>query len=517
MKNNKNIILLLLGLLLPVMAQAQDASSIMQAANIELTKSKALWFNTNNASGLVVTPLKNFNEVSVNYGLQNGNFKMSQSGKDESNLKFNTNGALNLGGIMLWGDFTYNNNTSKESCFNTNAYNPFRDMPYYVADTVVSKWKQQSYVLQVKAAFPVLWNVLGTGCEIDYTSNTAAKQNDPRATNYYYTISVRPGFLFKINEKHYFGLNGVYENLYERATSENSNNQIDQPVYIMRGLGNYTAEIVGSFGGVGVCYYKGNKLGGGLQYNYNGERLRILLDAKYHYNVEDAYRSPSKPQRMGTVKQNVLEGNLQIMLDGKNTNKLTLGYFDKSTDGIEYIQVIDKSYEVQQWVTLAQHVRSNYSLQVAKLQYDFFAGNDRGYSWRAGLNGEYSNKKDEYLLPNSKLTAENIFANIFAKKNFKLSGKTTLLFGLNAGYSSNINGEYVYGGVNPKSALVTDMYKNDIAFLTSDYFRCGGDLNLAFMVAKKMSMFVSAQCQYLKPSSEFDSRVNTNFSVGLTF
>lgn len=516
MKNNKNIIFILLGLLMPVMVQSQDANSVMQAANIELTKSKSLWFNTNNAAGLTVIPLEDFNEVSMGYGINNGNFRMSQSGKDENTLKFNTNGALNLGGIMLWGNFTYDNNTTKESRFNTNLFDPFRDMPYYVADTISSKWKRQSYDLNLKAASPILWNFLGFGCEVDYTSKTAAKQNDPRATNYYYSISVRPGFLFKVNDNHYFGLNGVYENLSERARTENSNAQQNQQVFIMRGLGNYSPGVIGS-GGLGSFYYKGNKIGGAFQYNYNGA-FNALLDVKYHYKVEDVFQSPSKPQRMGTTKQNVFEGNLQLMFDGDYTNKLTLGYFDKSTDGIEYIQVIDESLEVQQWVTLAKYIRSNYSLQVASLKYDFFAGSDRGYSWRAGVNGEYSNQKDEYFLPNSILTAENIFANVFAKKNFNLGSKSTLLFGLNAGYSKNLNGEYIYGGVNPESVLVTNMFKNDIAFLTSDYLRFGGELNVAFVVAKKMSMFVSAQCQYLKPSSEeFSNRMNTSFSVGLTF
>lgn len=513
----KNIIFVVVGLLMPVVLQSQNTERVMNAAGIELTKSKSLWYNSNNASGLTITPLLNFNEVSAGYGMNSGDFKMSQSGKDETGLNFNTNGALNLGGVMLWGNFNYDNITSKESCFNTGLYDPFRDMPYYVADPVISKWKKQSYDLNLKAASPILWDFMGFGCEADYTSKTAAKQNDPRATNYYYTISVRPGFLFKINNDHYLGLNGVYENLNERVSMENSNKLQDQQIFIMRGLGNYTPGAVGSGSGLGAFYYKGNKIGGAFQYNYNG-CVKALLDVKYHYKVEDVFQSLSKPQRMGTTVQNVFEGNLQLMIDGNYTNKLTVSYFDKSTDGIEYIQVLDHSYEVQQWVTMAKYVRSKYSLQVASLQYDFFAGNDRGYSWRAGVNGEYSNKKEEYLLPSSILTAENIFANVFAKKNFTLGSKNTLLFGLNAGYSKNLSGEYVYGGVNPTSALVTDMYKNDIAFLTSDYFRCGGELNIAFMVAKKMSMFVSAKCQYLKPSSdEFDSRVNANFSVGLTF
>lgn len=343
---------MLLCLLIPVIAGAQDADHLMQAANIELTKEKALWFNTNNAAGMVLTPLKNFNEVAVGYSHTGGDFKASQSGEKEERIGFNTSGALNLGGTMLWGSFVYDNITSNDGCYNTNLYDPFRDMPYYVADPIISKWKRQRYDLRLKAGFPVLWDVWGIGCELDYITSTGAKQNDPRSTAYYYTIAVRPGFIFRINDQHHLGINGVYENSFERGSFTNSDNQNDQPVFIMRGLGNYTAGVVGGLGGIGTFYYKGNKIGGGFQYGYTSTgSFRALLDVKYHYKVEDAYQSPTKPQRMGSIKQNKIDGTIQLLNNGENyTNKVSLGYFYKSTDGIEFIQVLDNTYEVQQWI-----------------------------------------------------------------------------------------------------------------------------------------------------------------------
>ena len=82
---------------------------------------------------------------------------------------------------------------------------------------------------------------------------------------------------------------------------------------------------------------------------------------------------------MGSVKQNLYSVDLQLMYNCNDiVNKLSLGYFDKKTDGIEYVQEYDSSYEVQQWITLAQYVKSRYKLKVASLRYDFFAGNEIG-------------------------------------------------------------------------------------------------------------------------------------------
>ena len=71
---------------MPVMAGAQNADDIKQAAGVEITKAKSLWYNTNNASGMVFTPLENFNDVTVGYKSNSGDFKMSQSGENEGGV-----------------------------------------------------------------------------------------------------------------------------------------------------------------------------------------------------------------------------------------------------------------------------------------------------------------------------------------------------------------------------------------------------------------------------------------------
>lgn len=508
----------LCGLILPVMVQAQGgANPIMHPASIEYTKAKSLWFNTNNAAGLGITPLRDYSEVSAKYVFDNGDYKLQQQGKTENDIQFNANGALRLGGISLWGNFTFSNITTKDTRFNTMQFESLREMPYYVADSVPSGWKKQLYSLSLKAASPLYWDLFSVGCELDYTSKTGAKQNDPRSTSYDYNITARPGLLFKINEKHYIGVNGLYENMFERTTPTNSNSQISQPVFVMRGLGNYAPGVVGGLGGISTFYYKSNKVGGDVQYGYHGN-INVLLDLKYHYKVEDVFQAPSKPQRMGTTVQNYMAGNLQFLMSGPYTSKVTLDYYENKTDGIEYIQVIDNSYEVQQWVTIQKYIRSNYAHKGASVKYDLFSGNEKEYSWRAGVNGEYSKLADVYYLPKSEFEAENIYASVFGKKNFSLGTSKSLLLGCNLGYTSNLSGKYVYTGANPTSAVVADFFTKDLAYLMADYYRTGLSINYSFILGKSSNaLFVSGDCQYLKPVKGSDSRMNALFSLGFTF
>ena len=108
---------------------------------------------------------------------------------------------------------------------------------------------------------------------------------------------------------------------------------------------------------------------------------------------------------------------------------------------------------------------------------------------------------------------------MYAKRNFILgSGKSTLLAGLNLGYNENIKGEYNYTGAYGDAETVTDMYQNDIRYMSSDYIMAGAELTYSTLVSKSTSLFVKGACKYFSPfDSDFSKRLYTGFSVGITF
>ena len=514
-----NILLSLIGLSVAVQAAAQG-SSVVRQPEIEMNLSRALWFGSNNVAGMSVTPVEKYSIVDLGFQMESGNFKLAQEGEKESVVGFNTNGATAIGKTYLWGNFDYRNIVEKETKFLTNIFDPERDMPYYVADGVASKFKKQSYDLGVKVAFPQMWDFLTAGCELQYNTNTGAKQRDPRSVTYYLTVKAAPSLVFELSETSNLGLSFNYEYLYERSTFNRSDTEIDYPVYIMRGLGNYTSDVVSGTVGVGTFFYKGNKIGGGMQYGFNnGNGFSALVDADYSYKVEDAFQTPTKKQTMGSTVQNKWNVSAQLLKENDAAmHKLTVKYADRNTDGIEYIQELDSSFEVAEWITLAKHVRSKYAYKTADVNYELYFKEDAGYKWKAGLDVQYSNKFDQYLLPASSLKAENLFANVYVKKNFAFSGKSSLLAGLNLGYNGNLEGEYIYSGSYSHSDTVMEMYANDIRYMSSNYTRFGAEVTFSTLVSRATSLFVKAACQYYSPAdSMFGMRVYTDFSVGITF
>ena len=514
----KNITAALAALVISAGAFAQTGA--VRTDCVELFHSKALWFNSSNSAGISVTPLENYSVVQLGYGKTGGDFKMSQDGKDDSTIGFNTSGSKRVGETYLWGSFNYSNITQKERSFVTNIYDPYRDMPYYIADTTPSKWKKQEYDLSVKAAFPKLWDFVIAGGDIRYTTRTSAKQNDPRSVSYYLTVSANPSFVFELGGGSNLGLSLNYEYLFERVTNNRSDSEISYPVFVMKGLGNYTTGIVAGTTGLGTFFYKGNRLGAGMQYGYNGGgSFSMLADVSWSYKVEDAFQTPTKKQRMGSTVQNLWKGSLQFLMDSDAfMHKASLSFVDKKTDGVEYLQELDSSFEVSEWITLGKYIRSRYTGKEASVHYELFAKKDGGYSWKAGLEGEYSDKFDEYLLPVSTLEAKNLLFNVYGKKNFAIGGKSSLLAGLNVGYNANIFGEYNYSGAYGESETVTQMYKNDIAYMSSDYLTFGGQLTFSTLVGEKTSMFLQVKCKYLSPKgSDFEKRTYTDFSLGITF
>ena len=515
----KNILLGLIGLSVAVSAAAQS-SSVVRQPEIEMNLSRALWFGSNNVAGISVTPLSTYSVVDFGYKAESGNFKMAQQGEKESVVGFNTNGATAIGKTYLWGNFDYRNIVENDTKFLTNIFDPERDMPYYVADGVASKFKKQSYDLGVKVAFPQMMDFLTAGCELQYNTNTGAKQRDPRSVTYFLTVKAAPSLVFELSEKSNLGLSFNYEYLYERSTFNRSDTEIDYPVYIMRGLGNYTSDVVSGSVGVGTFFYKGNKIGGGLQYGFNGSNgFSALLDASYSYKVEDAFQTPTKKQTMGSTVQDKWNVSAQLLKENENTmHKLAVNVTERNTDGIEYIQELDSSFEVAEWITLAKHVRSKYSYTAVELNYELYFKEGKGYSWKTGLDVNYSDKYDQYLLPASSLKAENLFANVYVKKNFALCGKSTLLAGLNLGYNGNLEGEYKYSGSYSDSDTVKEMYANDIRYMSSDYAKFGAEVTFSTLVSKATSLFVKANCQYYAPKGDdFSNRVYTGVSLGITF
>jgi hypothetical protein len=487
--------------LLPVYIHGQEEAQFVSTRSaLEWNRSQSLWFHSANAAGLAFQPLRNYNIVSAAYSHASGGYKQQQEGDKTRSIAFNTNGALQLGKAALWGDFSFSDDFVTGSTYNTNRYDPAHDMPYFIADANKSDWKKQYYDMGLKASVP-LCNRFALGVHVRYTSQQAAKQLDPRSVVSGYAVSVAPSLLWQLTDRHNIGVSGLYRNSFDRNTFTNSLSRDDQRVYIMKGLGNYATGVVGGSNGLQPFYYPGNRYGGGVQYGYTGDHSSLLIDLNYAGEKIDVFETPTKPRRRGTTNKRTMDETLQwLHTKGALSHKIAIGWHQANTDGTEYIQEYNSAYEINQWITLAEYIKSSYSFQKLSLRYDLYKGTDKDYAWRAGINAQYTSLQDEYIAPNAVFGARNAYAELSAKKNLPL-GASNFLVGMNLGYNRNIDGAYVYTGDNRESLLVTDFYAKDIACLSADYLQAGARVDWSLPIKGKSAVNVGVDWQWTKPAT----------------
>ncbi|EKD31876.1 MAG: hypothetical protein ACD_77C00227G0006, partial [uncultured bacterium] len=442
MRKLKNTYLAGVVVLTLLLSQNLDAQNEKRSqtspASLELLKAKSLWFNSNNGAGLILDEIPDFNELRLNYNIKNGDFKRKFEGERERLAGVSTEGGLNLGGGYIWGKFGFNNEKQKGTVYNTTMLDPTRGNPYYVVDKNLSDWVKQDYNLQMKASSKPLWNKILIGIEAQYITKTGAKQIDPRSETDYYTFNVKPAVVAIFNN-HAAGLNFDYTKINQESSTTNSNSQQNQDVFVMKGLGNFYSAVVGGLQSLKKFVYNGNKLGGAVQYSFTGESVKFLFDGNYSFMVEDVISDQTKPKKEGTIKENNYGAKLQLVTTGKNISKAELSYSDNKISGIEYVQVLDNSFEVQRWITMYQSIRSTFSQKDVALRYDFFKGGDVEYKWRGGISAVYANSDDLYIMPESYRKIEDLILGINGKANLKIGKTSRLLAGLSFNFKNNLN------------------------------------------------------------------------------
>lgn len=486
-------------------------------AAIEKMKMNWAWNLSSNAAGLKADKSKNYSVLSGGYDIQNGDFHRVMDGNRNSNLTFKTEGGINIRDFYFWGRFNYTRNTVKDAKFNASLINPYRGMPYFVADTNTSDWKRQYYELEYKINFPHI-NKWSFGIGGEYHAYMGAKQRDIRTENYYMSLAVRPGAVYSINEQHHIGLNFEYDRIKEESNMDNVNVYIDQPFYMLRGLGNATIGI----GSGRITNYTGSTLGGGLQYHYSGI-IEMMLTSNYAIKVEDAEDSFINPRKEGTVTDYSWHHKALFRTKGiENTHYLELEYIQQKTDGIEYITKFDDTESFKGYITLHKNIRSTYTDKHLGISYSWTKNQGNEYKYLLGGKVNYTNSDDRYLLPESKKQAKNISFEAFGKRNFILSDKLDkrFLIGTKLIYTKNIDGTYQYGGAFKEYPIHSQLEKRDNEYDSSGFFNAQLSATYSQKVnpSGKTNLFVNARFTHSKAQNKsFGNRNNLLISIGCNF
>lgn len=495
---------------------AQEYSDLTPAA-LEKINLNNVWQKTSNAAGAVWSETPKYSYVDAGYEYYNGNFHRPQQGADGNSLHFKSEGNLILNKTRVWGFFSYNRDNINGTQFNSSIIDPYRGMPYYVADTVMSNWKNQHYNMAFRVAYPLSAH-LAIGLEGRYQADLGAKQMDSRTLNRQMTLTLKPSAVYSLNEHHHFGASFEYYSLKEESEMSNVNANVDQTYYKLYGLG---TAVIGLGSGRSTDYV-GNNVGGALQYQYRGN-VNILLEGSYNLKVEDVRVSFSTPQDDSSVRDNIWKGSAVFIKDGKFfLNSLSLIYINRRIDGIQYITKYDNTTSQQGWQTLYSNVRSKYNTDNLSAIYTLMKKRHNEYSWLANASVSYQNEKDVYLMPYSDKKAENLKIGLGGKINSSLSNKLSkrLLTGIDLFYNKNLSGEYNYQGSHADYPVVTKFETVDLNYLITNYY----GINLSAVYSQrikedlKADIYIKANYKYTKAKDfEFNHRSIIEFSIGSSF
>ena len=508
------------GLLLAAcLISLEGAAQGLSPAAMEELKLKRLWFHSQNAAGTAFDDLQNYSDVILGYDLQDGNYCRPQEGRKETAIGVSSEGFINLGSAYVWGAFCFTQENLTDAGYNASIADPFRGMPYYVADQHLSDWKNQYYDLKFRAATPLLGKHWAFGIEGSYKATLAAKQRDPRVDTRFYTLEVTPGVAFQVNDAHTFGLNFKYASIKEDSRMSSVNIYVDQDYYELYGLGTAIKGI-----GDGVTgNYIGDRLGAALQYNLRIASFNLLFEGSHDEKAETLQHSYSTPKKVAGVKDKTTRISLTGVKEGKKyTHYMKAGYADRHIDGIQYISQRDNSETQGGWMDLYKNIRSVYRTKTASLDYALTRNRNAEYSWKIEAGVDYIRQDDEYLMPHSAMNAENLTFSLGGKKNFVLGNgmNRRLLVDIHATYNRNLGGEYVYGGSHADYITVTGLYQGMSDYQTSDYYRIGGAVVYSQQIkeSKRMNMFGKVALDRIGTSDHgYDGRTYLSVSLGCNF
>ena len=454
-------------------------------AAMEQLKVQRLWAHSQNAAGMVFDDVQNYSNVILGYDLQDGNYCRPQEGQKETVVGVSSEGFINLKNAYVWGVFNFAQKNMTDAGYNASIADPFRGMPYYIADQHLSKWRNQYYDLKFR----------------------------------FYTLELTPGITYRLNDSQKFGASFKYSSIKEDSRMSNVNVYVDQDYYILYGLG---TAIKGIGSGV-TSNYIGDRFGGAIQYNFSTPSFNLLFENSYDIKAETVQQSYTTPKKTASVKDKTARISLTMVQEGKDyTNYVKTTYTNRNIDGIQYISQRDNSESQSGWLDLYNNIRATYKTQTSSLNYALSRNRGNEYSWKVELDVNYIKQDDEYLMPNSVQNAENLSLGLGGKKNLVLGNSMNrrLLIDIHAAYNHNLGGRYVYGGSHADYLTVTELQQGVTNYYTCDFYRIGGSVTYSQQVkdSKRMNLFAKVAFDRVNTSDyDYDGRTYLSVSLGCNF
>ncbi|MFD2902501.1 DUF6850 family outer membrane beta-barrel protein [Sphingobacterium anhuiense] len=515
--SSKIVYLTLIAALSGTQLHAQKSPNSLEPSSVSLNESRRLWQHTGVAAALTLDSVLHYSTLYLAHRSDQGDFRRPQQARSANEQTIATRGNLNLGQFYLEGGFKYKRQQLNEVDFNASLIDPYRGMPFLVADTNSSDWRNQHYTLDFAVASPRYKDRWTFGLESQYKASSGAKQRDIRAENYYYSLYLSPSIMYHLG-KHHLGTSFIYQDTKEESAQSLVNTYVNQQYYTVMGLGHSIAAL----GGSGLYNYMGNSRGLGLHYEYSGS-VRVLLSGHYKWEVEDVNSSYSSPMPVGSVSRKILSANASLFKeDNVRLHRINATFYQRDMNGIEYVLQRVNREEENYWDILSKDIRSTYRTTISGLNYTFLHKKNVSYKWKFNGGIQYEKIDDRYIIPGSNKKSETFLYQLGTERQILLSShlEQGLMIGLQTSYRQRISANYHYKGNFPEYPTVTKLENNDLAWMQSDALCLHIPVRYSRQVQenKLSQLYIQAEGSLMKPSSKtFDKRTSYQVSLGINF
>jgi len=483
-------------------------------AAYEMYQATGLWMRSRNSAGLMLDDYRVYTHLDAGYRYTGGEFRRPQQGKYENQLFIGVEGAAALPDLYAWGRFAHERNYEQQVRFNASIIDPYRGMPYYLVDAYPSQWEKHSYDMNFRMATRELGKRLRLGVEGRYVAQAGGKQNDFHSDNRYLFLQLRPGVVVSPADKHHIGLNFDYYAVKEEAETNLVYNNDAYGFYYNLGLGmgtyNRTLQRFTNF--------KGNSVGGAVQYNFQGDKFRLLAEGSYAYRVEDAFMRFTEPRPDGSVKVADWQAAARLFTLGVNRHQFEVRYSDCDLKGIQYLTEPRKDGEATYYDVIYSSIRLIDRSRRFELNYDLFLQGGSEYRWKLSAAVRYGRDKVNYILPDSRMRLENWLFSGTVKRNMVLPSALArrILLALEGGYNYNPAYLFDYNGPNTLDDAVLELAVTDYKYLRSRYHYLGGSVTYSQRIREELRANLFAKAEYCYTEAlHKGSAVREQFRVSL--
>ncbi|MFA6592622.1 MAG: DUF6850 family outer membrane beta-barrel protein [Bacteroidales bacterium] len=471
---------------------------------------------TGNSSLLTAAERLEFSQIGLGFNGVNGAFRRPQQAKSSQLYSFTANGAIDLKGYYLKGNFKFGESFENDVRFNS-IMDPYRGTPYIIADTSGGNWKKQLYKTDFSLASPWFGGKVSFGLKAGLDVGRGAKMIDPRPQSNSNEITLLPSFALRFGN-HYMGGNLRYRRFMETVNLILYNSAESQKVYLLKGMGQYIYDIFSTT--ERERRYQGDGLGWQLQYRYTNGGFGVSCFAGYdNYSELTSDIESNRPRQRGRLYEDVYKAGMEIsVISEAATHLLKAGYDKTARSGREIIQVFNSSSDVNAWVTDSEAPRrSEVSVSSVDVSYNFlFKDLETGkVVWDAAIEGDYTDYSDAYPVMKSNISYDSFEARLSVMRNVTLNVDNDLQLKLLGGIHRTWDTGMSLTEREPDDHVIAEgLVYPDATYLFSNYFSFGTRAAWEHIFRNGSSLLLS--CSYGLVRSEHKLSRNT-LSLGAVY